>query len=169
MATKKRKSKTRRAGRAGAETEGVGYNRKSGLLAPKEAAGVQSKLGDIIRSKVDKKARALPSDFGSQVRQFRDLGNYKTLYYNPDFPVLSFLYAIYAGGEHTLYCDFTEEYVARYLTGPNGKDAAAILGELENHRFEEPPPKPTTDQWTQILAILFKELTANPDMPEPFW
>jgi hypothetical protein len=65
------------------------------------------------------KNRALLSEATRrQLAQARPLANYKLNYVNGDYPFLSMLYAIYAGGEHTLYCDHPGEYVQAYLVAP---------------------------------------------------
>jgi hypothetical protein len=45
----------------------------------------------------------------------RPLSCYKLRFANPDYPILSFVYAIYAGGENTLYCDHGEDFFNAYL------------------------------------------------------
>jgi hypothetical protein len=43
---------------------------------------------------------------------------YKLRFTNPDYPVLSFVYAIYAGGENALYCDHGGDFYQAYLIEP---------------------------------------------------
>jgi len=117
---------------------------------------------------VDPTRRPLPAADNARLKQLRRLSNYKLSYINPKFPVLSFLYAVYAGGENTLYCDFTDEYVKAYLTGPSGQLVARVFAELEPDRFREPPPRPSPAQLQRIWEALYIELVQD-GMPEPFW
>lgn len=50
----------------------------------------------------------------------RHLSDYPTHFQNSTFPLLSFMYAVLAGGEHTIYCDHTAEFMAEYLLKPFG-------------------------------------------------
>ena len=102
------------------------------------------------------------------VRSLRGIENYKLMYANDRLPVLSFLYAIYAGGEHTIYCDHSSEYAQRYLTGPGGREALAILARLDRQRFDRPPPRPTSEELDALLSIVKEELAQMPG-PEPIW
>lgn len=49
------------------------------------------------------------------VDEARPLSDYRLRFTNPDYPALSLLYAIYAGGEHALYCDHGEDFFTAYL------------------------------------------------------
>jgi hypothetical protein len=68
----------------------------------------------------DPKQNPLSLEDRRRLHAVRDLYNYKIHYNNPRFPLLSLAYAMYAGGEHTLYCDFTEDFIYEYLLKPLG-------------------------------------------------
>jgi hypothetical protein len=45
----------------------------------------------------------------------RPLSDYRLNFANGRYPVLSMIYAIYAGGENTFYCDYSGDFVQAYL------------------------------------------------------
>jgi hypothetical protein len=70
---------------------------------------------------IDPKRRSLSEADRKTLLERRSLAvNYGLHYNNPRFPMLSFMYAVYGGGEHTLYCDHTEEFAYEYLYRPFG-------------------------------------------------
>ncbi len=70
----------------------------------------------------------------------RPLSCYKLRFTNGDYPVLSLLYAVYAGGEHTLYCDHGGPFARAYLVDAvvdaararGEATVAAVLGQSEH-------------------------------------
>jgi hypothetical protein len=102
------------------------------------------------------------------ITEVRPLRHYKLHFMNERYPILSFLYAVLAGGEHTLYCDHTEDYVKAYLTGPHREEMRAILYRYEQFREKNPPIVPPAEDWDEILAVLKKELT-DQGVPLPLW
>jgi hypothetical protein len=107
--------------------------------------------------------------------EMRGLANYGLNYKNPNYPVLSFLYAVFAGGEHTLYCDHTKEFVKAYLTSPRlvgarRRKLMKVLAYLERHRYDDYPPYPSAEQWDDVLAVLRGELFPETSAaPVPVW
>ena len=99
---------------------------------------------------------------------------------NPEFPLLAFLWAVVAGGEHALYCDFTDDYADAYLIGRiNEPDFAVqkerlmvVLRDLNARRDPNDPPQivdePTPAQWDTICQVLAEELKRG-HMPTPVW
>ncbi|HEX9621164.1 MAG TPA: hypothetical protein VF989_13565 [Polyangiaceae bacterium] len=123
----------------------------------------------------DKWYQALGRSDQKKMNEMRGLMNYRLHYRNRNYPVLSFLYAIFAGGEHTLYCDHTEDYVAEYLTSPRltgarRKRLMKVLAYLEKHRYDEYPPYPSSQDWDDVLELLKAELYPETAMaPHPVW
>ena len=106
-------------------------------------------------------------------RNERKLSDYKTQYANKDFPLLSFIYAIMAGGEHTLYCDHTGEYVTKYLGSAADEGYMQTFFKLMGP-FEEMTENrakivhATDDDWDKILDLLKYEMKKTTG-PEPKW
>jgi hypothetical protein len=57
----------------------------------------------------------LAPDVQKAIDVARPLSSYKLNFTNGDYPALSFVYAIFAGGEHALYCDHSEDFFKAYL------------------------------------------------------
>lgn len=108
----------------------------------------------------------------------RTLANYRLHYINQQFPLLSFIYAVMAGGEHTLYCDRTDEFVAAYFEGSDDRSYVqeffSIMGRFEALAHEGSNPErtkvvhATPDDWDQILDLLKNEMR-NSRGPAPIW
>ena len=106
----------------------------------------------------------------------RPLSEYKLRFINHQYPVLSLLYAVMAGGENALYCDYTNDFVKQYLFAdpdkPTDAEAAKAralgnaLGGVFKKRDEmllKPPAEqdvivPSSEDWDQ-MAVLKTELT----------
>jgi hypothetical protein len=127
----------------------------------------------------------------------RPLADYRLHYVNFRYPMLSMLYAVFAGGENTLYCDHTPDFVESYFVDPNApqdvQDAqrakAQRLGlavgptvtppgleaERQNQRERTADSQDvivaSSAQWDAILAILKEELQqADETTPAtPMW
>ena len=50
--------------------------------------------------------------------EVRPLSDYRLNFVNGHYPVLSMIYAIYAGGENAFYCDYSGAFVEDYLIKP---------------------------------------------------
>jgi hypothetical protein len=126
--------------------------------------------------------------------ELRPLTNYRLHYVNKDFPILSFVFGVLAGGEYTLYCDHTEDYAKAYL-GYDVKRALrlepgqdpetlqdrsfrinkerrdvlfSVLARLEADRPKAPFPTP--EEWDRVMKVLGDELkSAGELMPSPVW
>ena len=109
----------------------------------------------------------------------RSLANYRLRFINRDFPLLSFIYAVMSGGEHTIYCDYTADYVNAYFEGVKDKpyiqEFFKLLGEFEKMTDGGPPAAKRTKivhalpaDWDQILNLLKQEMSAVRG-PEPKW
>jgi hypothetical protein len=125
--------------------------------------------------------RTLDEKFLHELRQRRPLQKYTLRFVNPEYPILSFLYAVTAGGEYTLYCDYTEDYVKEYLgydVLTNRQDPGyrisdqqraalfEVLARLDGDRYKDPPPYPNRDEWRKVMEQLLEELD-EPKAPRP--
>jgi hypothetical protein len=120
----------------------------------------------------------------------RPLKDYRLGYINGQYPVLSFMFAAFAGGERILYCDHPNDFAVAYLidsvppekralalenAGKIGQALARVAAEREKMRDLPPAqqtiPRPTSAEWDQILAVLKAELQQpNPvPPPPPMW
>jgi hypothetical protein len=126
----------------------------------------------------------LDAQFQKQLEELRPLSKYKLHYANPEFPVLSFLYAVLAGGEFTLYCDHTSDYLAKYLgyekdhkfsrahrlPEANYAKLKTLFLRWESGRHKVPPAYVTPEEWKVVLEVLYDELaTAGKHLPMPLW
>ena len=112
--------------------------------------------------------------------KLRPLSVYKLHYQNPRYPLLAFIYAVYAGGEHALYCDYTRAYVEEYLKKSDRpqtmQEVGAILQRVARQRDIEREKDPkdqqlivcTPEEWDRIWAVLKAELLQDPP-PLPMW
>jgi len=126
----------------------------------------------------------MPKPENHPPRMERYITDYRLQYVNPQYPLLSFMYAVLAGGEAALYCDHTGAFVKAYLTDhfPDADKRPAhikrffsLLAEFD--RLTEPDKvtgKRTrqvtaeAQDWTIFLECLKEELIAQP-VPEAFW
>jgi hypothetical protein len=131
--------------------------------------------------------RSLDKAFRQQLEEKRPLEKYKLNYVNPDFPILSFTFAVMAGGEDVFYCDHTAAYAKRYLGYdfatkkqdpayrlPSARREAlfSVLGRLDAERERDPlsSPYPTREEWKLVMDQLLEELAdPNAPRPEPLW
>jgi hypothetical protein len=116
----------------------------------------------------------------------RPLADYRLNFINSRYPLLSFFYAIFAGGESTLYCDHSVDYLQAYLVdsvAPEDRPKAeaqaeqvrSILSRLAVERDAQrsiPPAKqsilhPTSGEWDDLLALLKIELQQPDPVPPP--
>lgn len=111
-------------------------------------------------------------------RTKRFIEDYRLQYINKDFPLLSFIYAVMAGGEAPLYCDYTEKFVNEYLykhfPDPGKRPAyfnqfVELLAQYDK-LTEDRKKQVTADDkdWTIFLDCLKQELLVQP-RPEAFW
>jgi hypothetical protein len=117
----------------------------------------------------------------------RPLSDYRLQYVNGRYPLLSLLYAVYAGGEHTLFCDHYEAFVRAYVVesaSPEERAAAeeklasikTLMKRLEDKRLverERAPAQqdllePNDEEWRLLGHILAGEL-GQKDAPMPMW
>jgi hypothetical protein len=140
----------------------------------------------------------LDSQTEALLEQVRPLSDYKLRFINHQYPLLSMMYAMFAGGENTLYCDHTDDFVAQYLfanpDAPTDAETAKAtrvgtalkrIGDLRAETQNLPAEQqavlqPDSAEWDKILAILKEELTQNvapdgtvgagaPPPPTPMW
>jgi hypothetical protein len=116
----------------------------------------------------------------ARLREVRPLSDYKLHFKNPQYPLLSLIYAVFAGGEHTLYCDFTPEFVGAYLGESHRPETAAkvykiikVLDDERNVEREKPPAAQkqilmNAEQVEGLLHLLKEELLQK-DPPAPMW
>jgi hypothetical protein len=121
------------------------------------------------------------------MNEVRPLSDYRLQYVNGRYPLLSLLYAVYAGGEHTLYCDHTDDFMRAYIVDsvpPSERPQAeerlkaisALLERLEKERLVQrtlPPAEqtliePTQEEWRLLGHALGQELQ-QADPPAPMW
>ena len=115
---------------------------------------------------------ALPSAVQNQIDTLRNIDNYSLKYLSDDFPLLAFVYATLAGGEHTIYCDHTAGFAQRYLTKPLPPDLIAVLTKYLSWRGADPAKKPDDDDLRVLMNALFEELKQARDaghFPMPLW
>jgi len=108
----------------------------------------------------------------------RSLANYRLQYVNDDFPILSLIYAVMAGGEHTLYCDYTEDFVKAYQGRAQHLDHMKKFNSrmslfVETSGGIKPEDRKqivhaNRDDWKVILECLLEELDGK-KVPEPKW
>lgn len=111
----------------------------------------------------------LSKDERARFNELRPLSCYRLNYVNERYPLLSFLYAIYAGGEHALYCDHPADFAQAYLTGPGGAEAMAVFARLmPRYERQEPDIQPGSKEWDDIMPLLRAELEQE-DPPLPMW
>jgi len=107
----------------------------------------------------------------------RKIDNYRLRYINDAFPLLSFTYAFMAGGEHTLYCDFSADYLDAYLGRARGEHVQRFKARLA--QFEELAGRgadgkrlfvvhATPDDWRELMDCVLIELQGSRE-PEPIW
>jgi hypothetical protein len=113
-------------------------------------------------------------------RTERYLSDYPLSFRSEKYPLLAFLYAIYAGGEHTIYCDFSEEFHEKYLEEPftsKGLPVPDYINRVYDHLekvFEGATQGRTKTvhadamDWDLFLAALKVEMTYK-DGPTPAW
>jgi hypothetical protein len=83
------------------------------------------------------------------------------------YPILSFLYGVYAGDENDMNCFETNDYMSAYLASPATKDVGSLFKSwLVPRHSETPLPQPTSAQWDQLLQLLKEELQ-RPSPPVP--
>jgi hypothetical protein len=87
---------------------------------------------------------ALPETLQTEIDKVRKIDNYSLKYLSEDFPLLAFVYATLAGGEHTIYCDHTRGFAERYLTQPLPEDLLAVFTKYQGWRGKTPRRSPTT-------------------------
>lgn len=103
----------------------------------------------------------------------RKLSDYRLHYKNKDFPLLSFMYALLAGGEHALYCDYYKEFQDAYFEGSLDKQYvkdfyALMLEYYSDSKGQTLVVQSTPDDIDRVLDMLRIELNANFG-PEPKW
>jgi hypothetical protein len=112
-------------------------------------------------------------------RAERFLSDYRMHYQNPTFPLLSFMYAVLAGGEHTIYCDFTADFAKEYLFKPFGgsydkcpphvRQFVDQLVKLDvASKGRSVVVHATCADWEVFVKCLHLELTTN-EGPTPAW
>jgi hypothetical protein len=74
----------------------------------------------------------LNKDTQQLLARMRPLTDYRMNFVNGHYPVLSMIYAIYAGGENTFYCDYSGAFVKAYLITP----VVELAREKANVAFE---------------------------------
>lgn len=112
----------------------------------------------------------------TQIQAVRPLSEYKLRFINHQYPVLSLLYAVMAGGENALYCDYTGDFVAQYLFAnpdrPTDAEVATAtaLGEAlkevsaERLKMQNTVPASqkaivlSSESWDAVWAVLKPEL-----------
>ena len=102
----------------------------------------------------------------SEKRLPATLKYFQLRYPNKEYPILAFLYAVMAGGENQLYCDFTEEYAPQYLIGRFLDPEFAhlrtkllkVLNDLDQRRKEHGSSMPTDAEWDVIGQVVTAEL-----------
>lgn len=113
----------------------------------------------------------------AEIQAVRPLSDYRLRFINPRYPVLSLLYAVMAGGENTLYCDYTDDFVAQYLAGAPAATTAALgkaLGEVyaERQKMRVLPPDSqdaivlSSQNWDDVWAVLKAELMQFVEDPQ---
>ena len=60
----------------------------------------------------------MPIVINEPPRRERFLSDYPLRFRSEKYPLLAFLYAVYAGGENVIYCDYSDEYHEKYLEEP---------------------------------------------------
>ena len=116
--------------------------------------------------------KALPAALQDAIDQVRNIDNYSLKYTSEDFPLLGFIYATLAGGEHTLYCDHTAGFAERYLTKPLPPELVTVLAGYEKGRGVDPALKPNDKDLEVLLDALLVELKQARDaglFPMPLW
>ena len=120
------------------------------------------------------------------IDRVRPLYDYRLSFINGRYPLLSFIYAIYAGGESTLYCDHSLDYLNAYLVESaspadhaQAKIKAAGIKEIlarvaterEVEREKDPRdqviPRLNSNDWDRLLVILKQELEQPDPVPPP--
>jgi hypothetical protein len=167
--------------------------------------GSRSSPFDVVTDRPEK-ARSMPltkpqvpldSQTQALFQQARPLSDYTLRFINHQYPLLSMMYAMFAGGENALYCDYTSDFARQYLfvdpSAPTPAEIAkanrigAVLANLDIRRqaMRNLPPEqqeviqPNNADWDKILVILKEELTQNvvdgvvgtpvPPPPVPMW
>jgi hypothetical protein len=107
----------------------------------------------------------------------RSIANYRLHYINEKFPLLSMLYAVVAGGEHTIYCDYTGPFVSAYFGRSNAQYLQDFAARMALFELETQPDANGVRQlvvhaepgdWDEILRCLKVELTSV-KLPDPAW
>lgn len=112
-------------------------------------------------------------------RKERRLSDYRMSYLSDEYPLLAFLYAIYAGGEHTIYCDYSVEYFNKYCVEPFEKQGLPVpdyirrvgarLGEFEaGTKGRTRIVHADAQDWDEFLSCLKLEMAAKTG-PDPIW
>jgi hypothetical protein len=120
----------------------------------------------------------------------RPLKDYRLSYINGHYPVLSLLFASFAGGERVLYCDHANDFATAYLIDSVPPDKRALAVEnaskighalarvaMEREKMRDLPPAQQTEprltsaEWDQILSVLKAELQQPSPVPPapPMW
>lgn len=118
----------------------------------------------------------MPKVHDQAPRKERYLEDYRVHYVNKDFPLLSLIYAVMAGGETPLYCDHTDKFVKAYILDhyPNGLPPHVakfmdLLGQFDKATQERKKfVSATEDDWKVILECVRAELVAGP-VPATAW
>jgi hypothetical protein len=121
------------------------------------------------------------------ISRIRPLANYRLQFVNGRYPLLSLMYAIHAGGEHTLFCDHPDEFMRAYIVdsvSPEERPQAeeklktikGLMKRLEEKRELQrrlPPSEQEVldldaEEWRLLGHIVATELTQK-DAPMPMW
>jgi hypothetical protein len=86
------------------------------------------------------------------IDEARPLSSYRLRFANPDYPLLSLVYAIYAGGEHALYCDHGGAFYRAYMID-SVVEAARVKAEAAIEAV--------ADQSDQIIAATVRNARAS--------
>jgi hypothetical protein len=86
------------------------------------------------------------------IDEARPLSTYRLRFANPDYPMLSLVYAIYAGGEHALYCDHGGDFFRAYMVDPI-VEAARVKAQAAIEAV--------ADQSDQIIAATVRNARAS--------
>jgi hypothetical protein len=116
--------------------------------------------------------KALPKNLQADLDVSRNIDNYTLRYLSEDFPLLGFVYATLAGGEHAIYCDHTMGFAARYLTKPLPDDLVKVLTSYEQMRGRDPAEHPSDADLRVLVETLLSELKEARDkgrFPMPLW
>ncbi|MDQ2642945.1 MAG: hypothetical protein M3020_03965 [Myxococcota bacterium] len=123
----------------------------------------------------------MPTVIDEPPRKERYLSDYPVRFCSEKYPLLAFLYAVYAGGENVIYCDHSEEYHEKYLEEPftsKGLPVPDYIKQVYDHLenvFDPATEKRTKTvhadaaDWDLFLAALKVEMTSKTQTPPLAW